>query len=76
MLSPPVHSAGWIEPCLPTPSRTVPDGPHWAYEIKHDGYRFVARRDGDRAIFLWVTYKMREAENRGLSLPQQLRWVL
>jgi bifunctional non-homologous end joining protein LigD len=48
MLSPPAHPAGFIEPCLPTSSRTVPDGPRWAYEIKHDGFRFVARRDGDR----------------------------
>jgi bifunctional non-homologous end joining protein LigD len=39
---------GFIEPCLPTPSRTVPDGPRWAFEVKHDGYRFIARRDGDR----------------------------
>jgi ATP-dependent DNA ligase len=28
--------------------RTVPTGPLWAYEIKHDGYRFFCRRDGDR----------------------------
>jgi ATP-dependent DNA ligase len=27
----------------------VPTGPQWAYEIKHDGYRFICRRDGDRA---------------------------
>jgi bifunctional non-homologous end joining protein LigD len=20
----------------------------WAFEVKHDGYRFIARRDGDR----------------------------
>ena len=40
--------AGFIEPCLPTFSRTVPDGPRWAYEIKHDGFRFICRRDGDR----------------------------
>jgi bifunctional non-homologous end joining protein LigD len=39
---------GFIEPCLPTLSRTVPDGGRWAYELKHDGYRFIARRDGDR----------------------------
>jgi len=44
----PAHPAGFIEPCLPTLGRTVPGGPQWAYEIKHDGYRFIARRDGDR----------------------------
>jgi bifunctional non-homologous end joining protein LigD len=37
----------FIEPCLPTISRTVPAGPQWAYEIKHDGFRFICRRDGD-----------------------------
>ena len=26
----------------------MPDGPRWAFEVKHDGYRFIARRDGDR----------------------------
>jgi len=40
--------AGFIEPCLPTLARTVPNGPKWAYEIKHDGFRFICRRDGDR----------------------------
>jgi bifunctional non-homologous end joining protein LigD len=23
-------------------------GPQWAYEIKHDGFRFICRRDGER----------------------------
>jgi ATP-dependent DNA ligase len=39
---------GFIEPCLPTNGRSVPTGPQWAYEIKHDGFRFICRRDGDR----------------------------
>jgi hypothetical protein len=26
----------------------VPDGPRRAFEIKHDGFRLIARRDGDR----------------------------
>jgi ATP-dependent DNA ligase len=38
----------FIEPCLPTISRTVPTGAGWAYEIKHDGFRFICRRDGER----------------------------
>jgi ATP-dependent DNA ligase len=33
---------------LPTLARTVPAGPQWAHEIKHDGYRMICRRDGDR----------------------------
>jgi bifunctional non-homologous end joining protein LigD len=39
---------GFIEPCLPTDGSTVPIGPQWAYEIKHDGFRFVCWRVGDR----------------------------
>jgi ATP-dependent DNA ligase len=39
---------GFIEPRLPTNGRAVPTGPQWVYEIKHDGYRFICRRDGDR----------------------------
>jgi len=40
--------AGFIDPCLPTLAHAVPDGPLWAHEIKHDGYRFICRWDGDR----------------------------
>ena len=39
---------GFIEPCLPMMSRTVPTGAGWAYDIKHDGFRFICRRDGER----------------------------
>ena len=37
--------AGFIEPCLPIPSDTPPSGAYWIHEIKHDGYRLMARRD-------------------------------
>jgi len=43
-----VLPAGFVLPCLPTFARTAPEGPQWAYEIKHDGFRFLCRRDGDR----------------------------
>jgi bifunctional non-homologous end joining protein LigD len=42
------HPPGFIEPCLPTNGRSVPAGPQWAYEIKHDGFRFLAVRQGKR----------------------------
>jgi bifunctional non-homologous end joining protein LigD len=38
----------FIEPCLPTISRTVPTGRQWAYEIEHDGFRFLAVRQRKR----------------------------
>ena len=34
-----------VEPCLPTPAEKPPSGPCWLHEIKHDGYRLMARRD-------------------------------
>src|SRR3954468_24717626 len=37
--------AGFIEPCLPSPADKPPFGSNWIHEIKHDGYRMMARRD-------------------------------
>jgi bifunctional non-homologous end joining protein LigD len=37
---------GIIEPCLPSPAERPPAGPNWIHEIKHDGFRIMARRDG------------------------------
>jgi len=37
--------ADFIEPCLPSPSGEPPSGPEWIHEIKHDGFRILARRD-------------------------------
>ena len=41
-----VAKASFIEPCLPTTQAKPPSGPGWIHEIKHDGYRLQARRDG------------------------------
>jgi bifunctional non-homologous end joining protein LigD len=38
-------SPTFIEPCLPSPGEQPPTGPDWVHEIKHDGYRLMARRD-------------------------------
>jgi hypothetical protein len=42
--------AGFIEPCLPTVADAVPSGSQWVHEIKHDGYRFICRRDDERRM--------------------------
>ena len=39
---------GFISPCLPTKATTLPSGRLWLHEIKHDGFRVIARKDGDR----------------------------
>jgi bifunctional non-homologous end joining protein LigD len=49
MLSRPrTFPAGFIAPCLPTKTHTLPAGSQWLHEIKHDGFRIIARKDGDR----------------------------
>ena len=37
-----------LKPCLPRPASSPPTGPDWLHEIKHDGYRMFAHRDGER----------------------------
>lgn len=39
--------AGIPKPCIPTKADTVPTGPLWLHEIKHDGYRLMVRRSGE-----------------------------
>jgi bifunctional non-homologous end joining protein LigD len=34
-----------LQPCLPRPAKVPPSGPGWVHEIKHDGFRILARRD-------------------------------
>jgi ATP-dependent DNA ligase len=34
--------------CLPTRAAAPPTGPDWLHEVKHDGYRMLAVRDGER----------------------------
>ena len=34
----------FIEPCLPSPAEQPPGGADWFHEIKHDGFRIMARR--------------------------------
>jgi ATP-dependent DNA ligase len=40
--------AGFIAPCLPTKTDKLPSGSQWLHEIKHDGFRVIARKDGPR----------------------------
>jgi ATP-dependent DNA ligase len=43
---------GFIEPCQPTNALKPPIGPGWLHEIKHDGYRLMALRTGERMRLL------------------------
>jgi bifunctional non-homologous end joining protein LigD len=39
---------GFVAPCLPTSSPQPPSGDPWLHEIKHDGFRVIARKEGRR----------------------------
>ena|SRR5436190_17842300 len=38
--------AGFIAPCLPSKTEKLPSGREWLHEIKHDGFRVIARKQG------------------------------
>jgi bifunctional non-homologous end joining protein LigD len=39
---------GFIAPCLPTKAHEPPSGRAWLHEIKHDGFRVIARKEDGR----------------------------
>ena len=43
---------GFVVPMQPSLVVRVPEGPDWQHEIKHDGYRLIARKEGPR-VRLW-----------------------
>ena len=43
---------GFVVPCQPTLVGKVPDGDGWLHEIKHDGFRVLAFKDGEQ-VRLW-----------------------
>ena len=52
---------GIIEPCLPSPANAPPSGTGWLHEIKHDGFRIMARRG------IWGL-RARQATGRGAAV--------
>jgi bifunctional non-homologous end joining protein LigD len=57
--------ADFIEPCRPLLARQPPAGRGWIHEIKHDGYRVMARRDDDGVRLL-----TRKGYNLAKRFPQ------
>jgi hypothetical protein len=47
--------AGFIAPCLPTNAPHPPCGDQWLREIKHDGFRVIARKVGERVKLIAET---------------------
>jgi ATP-dependent DNA ligase len=39
---------GFVPPCLPIKAAEPPSGGLWLHEIKHHGFRVIARKEGKR----------------------------
>ena len=66
--------SGNIEPCLPQAAKAPPTGPDWIHEIKHDGFRILARRDGPKVRLISrnrhdLTYRFPLAAAAVAALP-------
>jgi bifunctional non-homologous end joining protein LigD len=66
--------SGNIEPCLPRFAKAPPTGPDWIHEIKHDGFRILARRDGPKVRLISrngydLTYRFPLAAAAVAALP-------
>jgi bifunctional non-homologous end joining protein LigD len=47
--------AGFMQPCRPTLVANPPAGPGWLHEVKHDGFRTLARKQGER-VEVWSRF--------------------
>jgi ATP-dependent DNA ligase len=43
-----VRRSASFAPCLPRPAKVALTGPGWIHEIKHDGFRIIAQKKGER----------------------------
>jgi hypothetical protein len=53
-LRPRTLPAGFIAPCLPTSAPHPPSGELWPHEIKHDGFRVIARNATRLPLPAWI----------------------
>jgi ATP-dependent DNA ligase len=60
-LRPRALPVGFIAPCLPKRAPQPPSGAIWLHEIKWDGFRVIARKEGER-----VRLYSRPGHQRGL----------
>ena len=56
-------------PCLPTKAPKPPVGGLWQHEIKHDGFRVIARKDGERVSVDAGGGKSQRTRWRGVMSP-------
>jgi hypothetical protein len=61
-----------IEPCIPTKADTLPSGGLWIHEIKHDGFRIIARKNGAQ-VKLYSRPPTSPSDTRTLSFSRDGR---
>ena len=60
---------GFILPCQPALADRPPSGPGWLHEIKFDGYRVIARKDGEQVMRQPTSSRAREAVLMAATKP-------
>ena len=68
---PPKAAALSYQPQLPTLAETAPDGDRWLHELKHDGFRILAFKDGER-VRLW-SRKGRDWSSEFVAITSAMR---
>jgi bifunctional non-homologous end joining protein LigD len=77
------RAPGFIVPCQPALADIPPSGPGWLHELKFDGYRVIARKDGGR-VRLWARTtsdysraftRIRENDDPDIAEPLELESV-
>jgi len=64
---PAVSPSVFVDPCVPTLAKVPPTGPAWIHEIKHDGYRMLVWREGER---------VRLFTRRGFDWTDRYPWIV
>jgi hypothetical protein len=66
---------GFVPPCLPTKAPQPPSGDTWIHEIKYDGFRVIARKDGERVrLYSWSGSRDLGAASRAMR-PAACWWT-
>ena len=69
-----LRPVGFVEPCIPTLAEKPPVGIAWVHEIKHDGYRLMVWRDGERVrLFTRRGYDWTKRYPRIVNSARKLR---
>ena len=60
---------GFIRPCEPTLVNHPPAGPGWLHEVKHDDFRILVRKQGER-VQVWSRRAQKLRIEQGLKVDR------